>query len=253
MKKTIALVLSLMMLLCAVPAMADTLVMATNASFPPYEYVDEAGAFAGIDVEIATAIAEKLGCDLEVMDIEFGAIINAVTSGKADFGMAGMTVTEERLASVAFSNSYATGIQVIIVKEDNEATLDDLLLADNHYVCGVQENTTGDIYISEELADESVLRFPSGNEAVMSLVQGKLDFVVIDNEPAKSYVAANEGLKILDTEYAVEDYAACFAKENTELLEKFNTALAELIEDGTVAAIVSKYIPADASEENAAE
>lgn len=253
MKKIVALLLTLMMLLGAVPALADSLVMATNASFPPYEFIDDSGEAAGIDVEIAAAIANKLGYELEVMDIEFGAIINAVTSGKADFGMAGMTVTDERKASVDFSNSYATGVQVIIVREDCELTMDDLLAADANYLCGVQQDTTGDIYLSDELADERMMRFPNGNEAVLSLTQGKIDFVVIDNEPAKSYVAATPGLKILDTAYAVEDYAACFAKENGELLEKFNQALAELTEDGTVGAIIEKYIPSNKSEEPAAE
>lgn len=244
MKKFTALLMALIMMLSV--ALADTLVMATNASFPPYEFIADDGSFAGIDVEIATAIANKLGYDLEVMDIEFGAIINAVKSGKASFGLAGMTVTDERLESVNFSSTYATGIQVAIVKADCELTLDDLLAADAKYVCGVQESTTGDIYISDELDDSRVSRYPNGNEAVMALMTGKLDFVVIDNEPAKNYVAANEGkIKILDTEYAVEDYAACFAKENTELLDAFNAALAELTEDGTIAAIIAKYISAE--------
>ena len=243
MKKIVALLLALMMFSGA--ALADTLVMATNASFPPYEVVVDNGGFAGIDVEIATAIANKLGYDLEVMDIEFGAIISAVNSGKASFGLAGMTVTEDRLESVNFSESYATGIQVIIVKEDCELTMDDLLSADAAYLCGVQESTTGDIYISDELGDERVMRYPNGNEAVMALKAGKIDFVVIDNEPAKNYVAANEGLKILATPYIEENYAACFSKENVELLDAFNGALAELIEDGTIPAIIAKYISAE--------
>lgn len=253
MKKIVSLVLSLMMLLIAVPALADTLVMATNASFPPYEFLDEGGNPAGIDVEIATAIANKLGYELEVLDIdEFNAVLDAVISGKADFGLAGITVTEDRQQSMNFSATYATGIQVVIVKEDCELTLDDLLAEDAKYLCGVQDATTGDIYLSDELSDDRMLRFPNGNEAVLSLVNGKIDFVVIDNEPAKSYVAAMPGLKIMETAYAVEDYAACFAKENTEMLEKFNAALAELTEDGTIAAIIEKYIPSK-NEEAAAE
>ena len=243
MKKLVALLIAVMLLCSA--ALADTLVMATNASFPPYEFIDDNGGYAGIDVEIATAIAAKLGYELDVLDIEFGAIISAVNSGKADFSMAGMTVTEERKQSVNFSNTYATGVQVAIVKADCELTLDDLLAADAKYLCGVQESTTGDIYISGDLGDDRVLRYPSGNEAVMALKAGKIDFVIIDNEPAKNYVAVNEGLKILETEYVIEDYAACFAKENTELLDKFNAALQELIDDGTIAAIVAKYIPAE--------
>ncbi|MDO5143061.1 MAG: transporter substrate-binding domain-containing protein [bacterium] len=243
MKKLVALLIAVMLLCSA--ALADALVMATNASFPPYEFIDDNGGYAGIDVEIATAIAAKLGYELDVLDIEFGAIISAVNSGKADFSMAGMTVTEERKQSVNFSHTYATGVQVAIVKADCELTLDDLLAADAKYLCGVQESTTGDIYISGDLGDDRVLRYPNGNEAVMALKAGKIDFVIIDNEPAKNYVAVNEGLKILETEYVIEDYAACFAKENTELLDKFNAALQELIDDGTIAAIVAKYIPAE--------
>ncbi len=256
MKKLVAIVLSLVLALCAVPALADTLTMCTNLAFPPYEFIctPEEGAEkgyvvvdggAGIDIEIAYNIAKKLGCDLEVVDTEFGSIIGGVSQGKYDFSMAGMTVTDERKQSVAFSNSYATGIQAIIVKEDSELTMEQLFAADASYVCGVQESTTGDIYVSDELGDSRVERYLTGNEAVMSLSTGKIDFVVIDNEPAKAFVAAMPGLKVLETPYAVEEYAACFAKDNTELVEKFNTALAELIEDGTVAAIVNKYIPAE--------
>lgn len=226
----------------AVPA---KLVMATNASFPPYEYV-EGEKIVGIDAEIAAAICAELGCELEIMDIDFDAIIPAVTSGKADFGMAGMTVTEERLQNVAFSTSYATGVQSIIVKEGSPiASYDDLAAEGAAYVIGVQLSTTGDIYASDEFGDDRVQRFPNGNEAVLALTSGKLDCVIIDNEPAKAYVAANEGLTILDTAYAIEDYAACFAKENTALVEKFNAALQKLIDNGTVAEIVGKYIKAE--------
>ena len=245
MKKLFALVLTLMMLLTSVSAMAETLTMCTNASFPPYEYVD-GDKVVGIDADIAAAICAELGYDLEILDIEFDAIIPAVVSGKADFGMAGMTVTEERLQNVAFSLSYATGVQSIIVREGSEITSYDVLAAEGaKYKVGVQMATTGDIYASDEFGDDRVVRFNNGNDATMALLNGKIDCVIIDNEPAKAYVAANEGLVILDTAYSVEDYAACFSKNNPELVEKFNTALQKLIDDGTVAAIVAKYIKAE--------
>jgi len=257
MKKLIALVMTLMMLVLSVPALAETLTMATNASFPPYEYYD-GEVIVGIDAEIAAAIAAKLGYDFEIVDMEFDSLIPAVQSGKADFSMAGMTVTEERSLMVNFSESYATGVQVVIVKEDSKITSVDDLFADGAMTTiGVQLSTTGDLYTTWDLEDAGkavINRYPNGNEAVMALVAGKIDCVVIDNEPAKAYVAANEGLKILETEYITENYAAAFAKENTELLEKFNAALKELTEDGTIPAIIAKYIPAEeAAEEAAAE
>ena len=248
MKKIAALVLALMISLTAVSALADTLVMCTNASFPPYEYV-EGDKVVGIDADIAAAICEKLGYDLQIDDMEFDSLIAAVQSGKADFAMAGMTVTEERQQMINFSDSYATGIQSVIVKEDSDITsVEDLFAEDANHTVGVQLSTTGDIYTTgdiEEAGLGTVQRFPNGNEAVMALVNGKIDCVVIDNEPAKAYVAANPGLKVLDSSYAVEDYAAAIAKDNTELLEKFNAALAELKADGTIDAIIAKYISAE--------
>ena len=217
------------------------LTMATNAYFPPYEYY-EGDAIVGIDAEIAAAVAEKLGLELKIEDMEFDSIITAVTAGKADMGLAGMTVTEERKQNVNFSDSYATGIQAVVVPEDSDiATVDDL----TGKKIGVQLGTTGDIYCSGDYGEENVEKFNKGNDAIMALVTGKVDAVVIDNEPAKSYVAANEGLKILETEYAVEDYAACIAKENTALLDAVNAALAELKADGTLDQIVAKYISAE--------
>ena len=225
----------------------DTLVMATNAAFPPYEYY-EGEEIVGIDAEIAAAIAEKLGMEFKIEDMEFDAIIPAVTSGKVSFGMAGMTVTEERLKSVDFSTSYAQGVQVVIVKEGSAITsVDDLFAEGASNVIGVQTGTTGDLYCTWDLEDAglaAIERFNKGGDAVLALTQGKVDCVVIDNEPAKEFVAANEGLTILDTEYAVEDYAMCFAKDS-ELTEAVNGALEELIADGTVQAIIDKYISAE--------
>ena len=226
---------------------AETLVMATNAAFPPYEFY-EGEEIVGIDAEIAAAIAEKLGMEFKIEDMEFDAIIPAVTSGKVSFGMAGMTVTEERLKSVDFSTSYAQGVQVVIVPEGSPiTTVDDLFAEGASNVVGVQTGTTGDLYSTWDLEDAglaTVERFNKGADAVLALTQDKVDCVVIDNEPAKEFVAANEGLVILDTEYAIEDYAMCFAKDS-ELTAQVNGALEELIADGTVQAIIDKYISAE--------
>ena len=220
----------------------DKLVMATNAAFPPYEYV-EGEDFKGIDVEIAGEIAKKLGMELEIQDVEFDSIIAGVQGGKFDMGMAGMTVTDERKESVNFSDSYATAIQVIIVAEDSEIkSVDDI--TENTKI-GVQQGTTGHIYASDDYGEDAVVPFNKGADAVQALKTGKVDCVIIDNEPAKAFVKANEGLKILDTEYVTEQYAICVAKNNEELLEKINTALKELQDDGTIDKIVAKYISAE--------
>jgi len=223
------------------------LVMGTNAAFPPYEFVDENNKVAGIDAEIAAAVAEKLGMTLEIKDMAFDSLITAVSSGSVDIVLAGMTVTEERKESVNFSDTYATGVQVVIVTEDSAiASIDDL----DGKIIGVQTGTTGDIYCScspEEggYGEDAVRRYDNGALAVAALMNGQVDCVVIDNEPAKAFVEANEGLKILETEFAVEDYAAAIAKENTELLEKVNAALAELKAEGKLDEIISKYIKAE--------
>lgn len=214
------------------------LTMATNATFPPYEYY-EGSEIIGIDTEIAKAVADRLGLELKIEDMEFNSIIIAVTQGKADIGLAGMTVTEERKEAVDFSDSYATGIQAVIVTEDSSiASIDDL----NGKKIGVQLATTGDIYAKEDFGEENVEAYNKGADAVMALKQGKVDAVIIDNQPAISFVNSTDGLKILDTEYAVEDYAAAIKKGNTALTEAFNSALAELKEDGTIRSIVDKYI-----------
>ena len=224
------------------------LIMATNATFPPYEYI-EGNKIVGIDAEIAGAIAEKLGLELQIDDMEFDSIIESVKGGKADIGLAGMTVTPERQEVINFTASYATGVQVVIVTEDSDiTTVDDLFAEGASHVIGVQRNTTGDLYSTWDLEDAglaTVDRYSKGADAVQALLTGKADCVVIDNEPAKAFVEANDGLKILDTAYAVEDYAAAMSKDNAELYEAVNKALEELIADGTVASIVEKYIPAN--------
>ena len=216
----------------------DVLVMATNAEFPPYEYYDGSD-IVGIDAEFAAAIAEKLGMELKIEDMAFDSIIPAVQSGKADFGAAGMTVTEDRQKQVDFSDTYYTGRQVIIVAEGNtEITGPDDLAGKK---IGVQLGTTGDIYASDDYGDDNVERYNKGFEAVQALLQGKIDVVIIDDQPAQTFVKENKGLKILETEYVEEEYALCF-KKDSELVEKVNDAIAELKEDGTFDKIIDKYI-----------
>lgn len=219
-----------------------TLTMVTNAEFPPYEY-KEGDKITGIDIDVAQAIADKLGMKLEVVDTKFDSIIPGVQSGKYDMGMAGLTVTPDREKSVAFSDGYAKGIQSIIVKQDSDIkSVDDL---NEKTKIGVQLGTTGDIYAKDDFGDEAVQEFDKGADAVQALLAGKIDCVIIDNEPAKSFVASNEGLEILSTSYAEEEYAICFKKDNTELQTKVNDALKELIADGTVQKIVNNYIKAE--------
>lgn len=215
--------------------------MGTNAAFPPYEF-KEGEKFVGIDVEIAKAIAEKLGKELEIVDMEFDSIIPAVNGGEVDMGIAGMTVTDERLEQVEFSSSYATGVQVVIVTENSSITSIDDLAGKK---IGTQLGTTGDIYSKDDYGAENVTSYGKGADAVIALMGGDVDAVIIDNEPAKAFVAQNAGLKILETEYAVEDYAIAIAKGNTELLDQVNTALKELVKDGTIDAIIEKYISAE--------
>ena len=218
------------------------LTMSTNAAFPPYESTDDNGNFVGIDIDVATAIAEKLGLELQVDDMDFDAALLAAQNGKSDLVMAGVTVTEDRQLVMDFSDSYATGIQSIIVKEDSDvATPDDL--ADK--MIGTQRGTTGYIYCSDDFGDEHVTPYDDGLTAVQALVNGQVDAVVIDTAPAKEFVAANPGLKILDTAYAEEDYAIGVAKGNTAMLDAINGALEELKNDGTLQAIIDKYIKAE--------
>ena len=228
---------------------AGKLHMSTNAEFPPYEMTTDDGGFAGIDVEVADAIAKKLGLELVVDNMGFDAALTAVQTGQSDIAMAGITVTDDRLEVMDFSDSYATGVQVVIIKEDSPAvqSLDDLASA---AMIGTQKATTGYIYCSAPVeeggyGEDHVIAFDTGALAVMALVNGQVDAVVIDNEPAKAYVAENPGLKILDTEFAVEDYAIGFAKGNTALKDAVNAAMAELKADGTFQNIVDKYITAE--------
>ena len=224
------------------------LTMSTNASFPPYEMVADDGSFEGIDIEVAGAIAQKLGLELQVDDMGFDAALQAAQTGKSDMVMAGVTVTEERQAVMDFSNSYANGVQVVIVKEGSPIqTVDDLA---NANMIGCQMGTTGYIYCSDTpenggFGEDHVTPYDDGAAAVQALMNGQIDAVVIDNMPAQEYVAANPGLKILDGEFTNEDYAIGVAKGNTALLDAINGALEELTNDGTIQSIVDKYISAN--------
>lgn len=233
-----------------------TLRMLTNAAFPPYEFVGDDGKVTGIDAEIAQAVADKLGMKLEITDMAFDSLIAGLQSSAGDIILAGMTVNDERKQSVDFTDSYATGVQVVIVPENTEVKINESKDAQGNVTksvdltgmkIGVQTGTTGDIYCSSDPEDggygeDAVQRYDNGALAVAALKNGQVDCVVIDNEPAKSFVAANSGLKILDTAYTTEDYAAAVKKGNTELLDKVNGALKELKEDGTIDGIITKYI-----------
>ena len=224
------------------------LTMSTNASFPPYEMVADDGSFEGIDIEVAGAIAQKLGLELQVDDMGFDAALQAAQTGKSDMVMAGVTITEERQAVMDFSNSYANGVQVVIVKEGSPIqTVDDLA---NANMIGCQMGTTGYIFCSDTpenggFGEDHVTPYDDGAAAVQALMNGQIDAVVIDNKPAQEYVAANPGLKILDGEFTNEDYAIGVAKGNTALLDAINGALEELTADGTIQSIVDKYISAN--------
>ncbi len=215
---------------------SNTIVMATNAEFPPYEY-REGEAIVGIDPEIAQAIADDLGMTLKIEDMAFDSVIAAVQSGKADFGMAGITIDEDRLQNVNFSTPYQTTAQMIIVQEGSSIASSADLAGKK---IGVQLGTTGDDYASE-VADASVERFNKGFEAVQSLTQGKLDAVIIDSEPAKVFVSQNEGLVLLEEACTTEEYAIAIAKDNDELLDKINASLAKLTESGKIQEIIDKY------------
>ena len=221
---------------------AGKLTMSTNAAFPPYEMTTDTGDFEGIDIEVAGAIAKKLGLELQVDDMDFDAALLAAQNGKSDMVMAGVTVTDERLKVMDFSDTYAEGIQSIIVPEDSDiATADDL----SGKTIGTQRGTTGYLYCTDDFGEENVIAYDNGLTAVQALNNGQVDAVVIDNAPAQEFVAANPGLKILDTAYAQEDYAIGVAKGNTQLLDAINGALEELQDDGTLQAIVDKYITAE--------
>lgn len=222
------------------------LIMSTNAAFPPYEMTTDNGGFAGIDVEIATAIAEKLGLTLEILDMDFDAALLAVNEGKSDIVMAGVTVNEDRKVVMDFTDSYATGEQVVIVKEGSDVTMDNL----GEKMIGAQRGTTGYIYASDSpenggYGEDHVTAYDNGATAVQALLNGQVDCVIIDNAPAKEYVKANTGLTILEGTWVTENYAIGCNKGNTDLVKAINEALAALTADGTIQKIIDKYITAE--------
>ena len=255
MKKIISIALALMMLVCLLTACNKTgdqitleagkLYMSTNAAFPPYEMTTDDGGFAGIDVEIAQAIAKKLGLELVILDMDFDAALLAVQEGKSDIVMAGVTVNDDRKLVMDFSTSYAKGEQVVIVKEGSDVTMDNL----GEKMIGAQRGTTGYIYASDSpenggYGEDHVTAYDNGMTAVNALLNGQVDCVIIDNAPAQEFVAANPGLTLLEGNWVEEDYAIGVGKGNTALVEAINKALAELTADGTIQAIVDKYITA---------
>jgi len=253
MKKIIAILLTAI-LLCSTVAFAETVKMGSSIDFPPYEYYDdETGEIVGIDVEIAQAIAAKLGWELEIVDMQFDSIIAAVVSGKVAFGMSGFTITEERKQSVDFSTPYTVTQQSVIVPIGSAITsVEDIMNVENEYKIAVQIGTTGDLFITDDIEakglQHTVERYNKYHDAVLAVNSGKVDCMIVDEQVALNFVAANEGLTTLDTAYAVEEYAVCFAKDSS-LYADFNAALEELLADGTVDAIFAKYIV----EEEAAE
>ncbi len=227
------------------------LIMATNAQFPPYEMVADGEGFngtgfEGIDVEIASAIADKLGLELQIDDMEFDSALLAVQNNTADVMLAGLSYSEERDEVVDFTDSYATGVQVVIVKEGSDVTMDNL----GEKMIGTQRGTTGYIYASDTpenggYGEDHVLAYDNGATAVQALMNGQIDAVIIDEAPAKEFVAANEGLTILPGNWVEEQYCAAVDEGNTALQNAINTALNELMDDGTVDEIIAKYISAE--------
>ncbi len=242
MKKVLCLAASVLMMvsLVACTSKTDELVMATNAEFPPYEY-HQGDKIVGIDVEICQAIADEMGRKLVIEDMGFDSIITSVYTGKADLGVAGLTITEDRLKNINFSTPYAKATQVIIVSEDSDIKSPDDLVGKT---IGVQTGTTGDVYAAD-IEKVKLERYNKGFEAVQALTQGKIDAVIIDNEPAKVYVSQNDELKIVDEAFTEEEYAIAVAKDNDELLNEVNSAIAKLKESGKLDEIVNKYISAD--------
>ena len=227
------------------------LIMATNAQFPPYEMVADGEGFngtgfEGIDVEIASAIADKLGLELQIDDMEFTSALTAVQNNAADVILAGLTYNEERDEVLDFTDSYATGVQVVIVKDGSDVTMDNL----GEKMIGTQAGTTGWAYASDTpenggYGEDHVNGYDSGALAVQALLNGQIDAVIIDEAPAKEFVAANEGLTILPGNWKEEQYCAAVDEGNEALLNAINNALVEMIEDGTVQEILDKYITAE--------
>ena len=262
-----ALLLSLLLLLAtltgtAVPALAaddsgsqkKTLVMACSADFPPYEY-KEGDEIVGIDPTIAHAIADKLGMKLEIVDVSFDSVLAGVQSGKYDIGMSGITVNEDRKKSVNFTVPYTTSEHAVVVKKGSKIhSLDDCYtvsasgkkVTKPDVMIGVQTGTTGQLYSDETPANggfgsDHVTKYKYGTDAVQALKVGKVDAVIIDGLTAKSFVSSNPELKLLSAPYVTEQYSIAVNKNDTELLNKLNGALQEVIDSGLVEKATRKY------------
>ena len=222
------------------------LIMSTNAEFPPYESTDDNGNFLGIDIDIAKAIADKLGLELVIDNMGFDAALLAVQNNKSDMVMAGVSVTDDRELVMDFSISYATGVQVVIIKEGSDVTMDNL----GEKMIGTQRGTTGYIYASDSIenggyGEDHVIGYDNGMTAVQALINGSIDCVIIDKAPAMEYVANNQGLTILEGNWVEESYAIGVDEGNTALKEAIDGALKALIADGTVQNIINKHIKAN--------
>ncbi|MDE6302436.1 MAG: ABC transporter substrate-binding protein, partial [Clostridia bacterium] len=225
--------------------------VATNLDFEPFEYSDN-GAPAGIDMDIMKAIAEELGVQVSVSDMAFGSVVAAVGSGTHDIAAAGLTITSERLESVDFTQTYFSASQVVIAKTGDSilalTSVEEIEAALAGKTIGVQEGTTGYAYASGDSEDfdgitapENVKSFANGALAVSAMLNGQVEYVIIDAVPAAKLVQENAGTAVSDVVLTQEQYAFAVRKGNTELLEKVKAALAKLIENGKIKEIFDSY------------
>lgn len=216
--------------------------MGVSADFPPFEsYADDAVTFVGFDIDLMQEICNRLGMELQIKDMNFDAIVTAVQTGKLDVGVSGITITDERKESVAFSDPYFVASQSILVPKDSPITsYEDLVNGD--YTAGVQLGTTGDIMASEKISGR-VSQYEKYGDALAALLAGKNDCMVLDTGVADAFAAANDLVVVGTFGEATdsENYGIAIAKENTELLEKVNGALAEMKEDGFIDELTAKY------------
>lgn len=214
------------------------LVMVTNAAFPPFEYLADDGSVAGVDADVAAEIAKELGVELEIVDMNFDLLVDAVKTGKGDIAVAGMTIKPERLEEVDFSVEYVKSAQYGIIKADSNITKDNL----DGLTIAVQEATTGDYYATDDVDAKEVLRFKSGVEAAAALETGKCDIVIIDELTAKSLAANYDDLTVIAEPITdSESYAIAVQKEQPELLAAVNAVLERLIDEGKIDEFVIKH------------
>ncbi|SCY53251.1 basic amino acid ABC transporter substrate-binding protein [Butyrivibrio sp. INlla14] len=219
----------------------ETLVVGTNAAFPPFEYIGDDGNPDGFDVALIKAIGEKIGMDVQIQDMEFDSLVSSI-GGKIDVAIAGMTVTEERQKTVDFSDPYYEAVQAVIVpKGSSIATAEDL----KNCKIGVQLGTTGE-FIADEIEGAEVSAYNKAIDAVNDLNNGRLDLVIVDKNPAAVFgTQYADQVDVIDGsafDFEAEFYAIALPKGNTELAEKINNAIAELKKDGTYDSLIAKYI-----------